>query len=193
MTRARRPDDWEQDLAEAKPSERRLAAMLSADPRLGAFEDHTGDYDRLDFSFLFRTRRVSVDLKEKRSRYSAGIAELWPECDVRDLFIVDETVYRRIVWQGGGGYLIVHDHPGARWALFGPWELTLGPRVRYQRWGTRAGRFLKGKILLNLGAAAHVSRHFSIDDLLAVINGSENALGAVDAVATRGQSIPRLG
>ena len=50
------------------------------------------------------------------------------------MFILDETVYRRIVWQGGGGYLAVHDLPGSRWAFFGPWELTLGPKIRYNRW-----------------------------------------------------------
>jgi hypothetical protein len=78
--------------------------------------------------------------------------------------VVDETVFRRIVWQGGAGYLAVHDAPGGRWAYFGPWELTLGPRRRYNRWIEKAsGNWLrKGKILLDLSTAPVVAESFSV-------------------------------
>jgi hypothetical protein len=112
---------------------------------------------------------------------------MWPEVAPEDLFILDETVYRRIVWQGGGGYLAVHDHPGGRWVLFGPWELTLGPRLRYERWGRRAGpEFAKGKLLLDLSAGAHEAQEFRVDDLLGVIERSIGGRDAVYAVAARG-------
>jgi hypothetical protein len=58
--------------------------------------------------------------KEKRQPYSAGIPELWPGRDPKGLFILDKTIYRRIVWQGGGGYLAVHDLLWSRWAFSGP-------------------------------------------------------------------------
>ncbi|MGH2700085.1 MAG: hypothetical protein ACRDJL_12945 [Actinomycetota bacterium] len=193
MTRPRRPDDWSKDLAGARESERALAAALSAHPRIESLEDHTAAFDRLDFSFILGRDRIYVDIKEKGQRYSAGITELWPEIHPRDLFILDETVYRRIVWQGGGGYLVVHDHPGKRWALFGPWELTLGPRVRYQRWGERGSGFFKGKLLLNLSAAAMVSTAFSVDDLLRLIGDARISTGSVAAVATKGQPIREVG
>ena len=78
--------------------------------------------------------------------------------------------------------------------FFGPWELTLGPRRRYQRWGQRTGTgFLKGKILLNLGSGARTSRTFKVDDLLAVIHQSADGLEAVEAVATKLQDIPEVG
>ena len=194
MSRTRRPDDWQRDLLLAKEGEAEIAEVLAGDPRLEGFEDHTEEVDRLDFSFEYRGLEVDVDLKEKRQRYSPGVAELWPDVLPRDLFIVDETVYRRIVWRGGGGYLIVHDHPEDRWAIFGPWELTLGPRLRYQRWGRRkGGGFLKGKILLDLSAAGFVWPEFRVDDLLWLIDRSTTKRDAVEAVATRRQDLPELG
>lgn len=194
MSRARRPDDWQRDLATARRAEAELAEVLRADPRVVDFEDHTPSPDRLDFSFTHRGMRVALDLKEKRQSYSPGYRRLWPEVAPEDLFILDETVYRRVVWQGGGGYLAVHDLPLARWVLFGPWELTLGPRLRYRRWGRRAGpSFSKGKILLDLGAGAHSSPAFAVDDLLRVIDRSRAARDAVEAVEISGYPIPEVG
>ena len=194
MVRARRPEDWERDLAQARHAEAELAQVLASDSRLDDFTDNSAGVDRLDFSFSFGGARVDIDLKEKLQHYSSGIARLWPDIAPQDLFVVDETVYRRVVWQGGGGYLVVHDHPEERWAIFGPWELTLGPRVRYQRWGQRkAESFLKGKILLDLTTAARISRTFSVDDLLWVILRASDARDAVEAVATKGQEVPELG
>lgn len=194
MVRARQPQDWERDLAQARAAEAELAEILASDSRLDDFTDSSGEVDKLDFSFSFGGARVEVDLKEKLQRYSPGIARLWPDIPPQDLFVVDETVYRRVVWQGGGGYLVVHDHPEERWAIFGPWELTLGPRVRYQRWGQRrAESFLKGKILLNIATAARVSRGFSVDDLLWVILRSSESRDALEAVATKGQDVPEMG
>lgn len=194
MSRARRPQDWQRDLATARRAEAELAQVLRGDPRLADFEDHTADADRLDFSFSYKGMRVALDLKEKRQTYTSGYRSLWPELAPENLFILDETVYRRIVWQGGGGYLAVHDLPGVRWILFGPWELTLGPRVRYRRWGRRRGpSFSKGKILLDLGAAAHESSGFRVADLLAVIDRSRAARDAVEAVEISGYPIPEIG
>ncbi|MGH2730194.1 MAG: hypothetical protein ACRDJI_06235 [Actinomycetota bacterium] len=184
MTRARRASDWDKDLAAARAAEAELAGILAVDARLVDFADHTADFDRLDFSFSYRGLRVTLDLKEKRQTYSAQYRAMWPDVAPEDLFIIDETVYRRIVWQGGGGYLAVHDHPGGRWVTFGPWELTLGPRLRYQRWGQRAGpEFAKGKLLLDLSAGAHQAPEFRVDDLLGVIERSIRGRDAVDAVA----------
>jgi hypothetical protein len=98
------------------------------------------------------------------------------------------------VWNGGGGYLIVHDHPGARWLIFGPWELTLGPRRRYERWGRRRDEaFKKGKIMLDLRAAAAESPNLSVDVLLAVIERSRRGRDAVEAVVIEGDDVPEVG
>lgn len=193
MTRARRPGDWDRDLERAKLGERELSSHLRADVRITDLEDHTLDFDTLDFSFTYGGRRVYLDLKEKLRRYSGGIAGLWPEVPAPDLFIADETVFRRIVWQGGGGYLVVHDHPERRWAIFGPWELTLGPRVRYQRRGVRTTEFLKGKVLLNLGAAAAHCSSFSVDVLLEVVADSVRRRDEVGAVPIPGEVLPVVG
>jgi hypothetical protein len=194
MARTRRPEDWDKDLAGARQTERWLSQVLAIDPRLDDVTDHTGDFDKLDFSFLYRGERVYLDLKEKKSVYSIDHSTMWPDIPTDDLFILDETVYRRIVWQGGGGYLLIRDQPVDRWLIFGPWELTLGPRVRYQRWGKRSGpEFLKGKILLDLNAAADEAPVFEIDRLLHVVTRARELRDQVEAVPIRGHDIPELG
>ncbi len=192
LSRPRRPEDWDRDLRAAKPAEESFAAELSTDSRLVDLESHTDSFDKLDFSFTYGGRRIWVDLKEKRQAYSAGVQALWEEVPGSFLFILDETVYRRIVWQGGGGYLVVHDHPGRRWAIYGPWELTLGPRRRYEREEKRKTTFLKGKILLDLRAAATLRSYFSIDELLHVIDKSVAQRDAVEAVATDTLDLPQV-
>ena len=194
MARERRPEDWERDLAGARAEEARLAAILRADARLSQFEDHTAARDRLDFSFWYRGAPVQLDLKEKIRPTSPGLASLWPEVAPKDLFVLDETVYRRVVWHGGGGYLVIHDHPGSRWVIFGPWELTLGPRLRYARW-IRPGQVssLKGKVLLDLSASAHQSEAFAVDDLLGVIDRSRQQKEAVGPVEIAGRRLPEVG
>lgn len=192
LSRPRRPEDWERDLRNAKLPEDLFAAELEGDPRLIGLERHTDSFDKLDFSFEHAGRRIWVDLKEKRQSYSAGIQSLWEDVPESFLFIVDEIVYRRIVWQGGGGYLVVHDYPGTRWAIFGPWELTLGPRRRYEREETKKTTFLKGKILLDLRAAALLRSYFSIDELLHVVDRSVEQLKKVQAVATNTLDLPQV-
>jgi hypothetical protein len=193
MTRARRPEDWDVDIRRARLGEARLAEVLRGDRRIVDFEDQTSSFDALDFSFTYEGQRVLLDLKEKHSRYSSGVSGLWPEVSPDDLFIVDETVYRRVVWQGGGGYLVVHDHPGRRWAIFGPWELTLGPRVRYQRREVKIKEFLKGKVLLNLTNAGRISSEFAVSDLLAVVAASVGRRDQVEAVAIGDERLPSVG
>ena len=193
MTRARRAQDWERDLTAARAAENALAEILRRDPRIEDLIDRTKAFDRLDFGFRYQTMPVELDLKEKIRPTSAALASLWPDVAPANLFVVDETVYRRIVWHGGGGYLVVHDHPGARWAIFGPWELTLGPRRRYRRWGdTGSGPFAKGKLLLDLDAAARVDPEFSVDALLEVVDRSMADRDAVDAVGAA-PALPEVG
>jgi len=193
MARSRRPGDWERDLEGAKAGEALLRDVLASDERIAGFRDQTSAFDRLDFSFEYDGGRVEVDLKEKKQPYSKTYSELWPQVAPHNLFIVDETVYRRIVWQGGGGYLVVHDHPMARWVVFGPWELTLGPRVRYLRWGELAAKFPKGKVLLDLSTASHSSPEFSLGDLLSAVELSRARLAQVEPVDIAGQSLPEVG
>ncbi|MDP9074079.1 MAG: hypothetical protein M3N98_07885 [Actinomycetota bacterium] len=194
MARPRRPEDWDRDLAGARAVEQRVGASLAADARVGDLEDHTAAFDRLDFSFSCCGMRVWLDVKEKLQRYSAGVQQLWPGVGERDLFIVDETVYRRIVWQGGGGYLAIHDSVGVRWVVFGPWELTIGPRLRYGRWGRRHdARFLKGKLLLDLSAAPHQSPDFSVDLVVKSINESRRWRDRVEPYPIDAIRLPELG
>lgn len=194
VTRPRRADDWERDLAAARAVERDVADALGADRRVHDLADHTASYDDLDFSFSYRRSTVTLDVKEKRQRYSRGIRDLWPGLAERDLFIVDETVFRRVVWQGGGGYLLVHDVPAGRWVLFGPWELTLGRKVRYGRWGRRReSRFLKGKLLLDLSSALETSDELSVDAVLRGVDVATSWRSRVEPYPVHGARLREVG
>ncbi|MBW3615742.1 MAG: hypothetical protein KY439_10610 [Actinobacteria bacterium] len=194
MSRDRRPEDWEADLAAARPVEREVATKLAQEPRFKELEDFTDRVDSLDFAFTYRGRSVTLDVKEKRQSYSAGVRELWPQLAEPDMFIVDETVFRRIVWQGGGGFFAIHDVPGRRWCLYGPWELTLGRRVRYGRWGQRNGRpFLKGKLLIDLAAAAAQSAQFETQAVCLVLESAWSWRDRVGPHPVHGARMPELG
>jgi hypothetical protein len=104
VARARQASDWEVDLAAARALEQQVYQLLVGDPRLRELEDNTGSFAELDFSFAFNGRPITLDVKEKRQPYSTGVRRLWEEVAENNLFIVDETVFRRVVWQGGGGF-----------------------------------------------------------------------------------------
>lgn len=194
MTRPRRAQDWDRDLASARAVEEQVGAALVADRRVQELSDHTLSFEELDFSFTYRAMTVTLDVKEKRQRYSRGICELWPQLGEADLFIVDETVFRRVVWQGGGGYLLIHDVPTARWAVFGPWELTLGRRMRYGRWGQRRGsRFLKGKLLLDLSAAGETTDELSVDAIIRSVDVARTWRSRVEPYPIQGARLREVG
>ena len=163
---------------------------------LGQHLWHTEGFSDPVLGHLARAHTLQPDnITYKRQAYSAGIGHLWPGRDPRDLFILDETVYRRIVWQGGGGYLAVHDLPGSRWAFFGPWELTLGPKVRYNRWIEKSpgNRLRNGKLLIDLTTAPRLAAVFSVEALGEVIEASRAALGRLAAYELPGLGLPEIG
>ena len=194
VTRARRPEDWKTDLANARAVEREVAATLHQDRRISELVDATDGFDTLDFRFSYRGQVVWVDVKEKRQRYSSGIQGLRPEVAERDLFVVDETVFRRVVWQGGGGYLALHDLPSGRWCYFGPWELTLGAWRRYGRWGRRGKvPFLKGKLLLELASAASETEGFDVSELLRLVESARRWRDQLDPYPIHRANLRELG
>lgn len=140
----------------------------------------------LDFEFEFERATVHLDVKEKLRPLSDDYADYWPEVPRTELFILDEVAFRKLVWDEGMGYLLVHDGPNRRWAIFGPWELCLGPRRRLERPGDRgAGEFLKGKLLVDLRAAAITTDLLDVDALLEVVRRSRAALTKVRSVPIR--------
>jgi hypothetical protein len=194
MARARRSSDWDVDLAAAQAVEMEVRGLLASDQRIHDLEDRTAAFDQLDFSFTFRGRSITLDVKEKRQPYSTGIRELWREVPEPFLFIVDETVFRRVVWQGGGGYLAIHDMPRRRWCYFGPWELTLGSRLRYGRWGQRGDKpFLKGKLLVDLRGAAGESVQFEVPEMLRVVESAQRWRDRVEPYPIHGATLREVG
>ena len=188
MARAREPEDWERDLAGAKPTEADVAQALKRHPAVSHLADFTSETDAADFSFRFEDRDVRLELKEKKSHLTHDFTEQWREVPPSDLFVVDETSFRRLVWPEGLGYLLVHDEPERRWCTFGPWELCLGPRRRFERWGDKGGgAFLKGKLLLDLRTAAARTPNLDIEAVLAVVRSSRAAVDQVEAVKVRNE------
>lgn len=190
MTRARRPEDWRRDLDAARAGEQEVAGALRAHPQVSHLSDYTTEHDELDFRFRFDGGDTRVDVKEKRSTLSVELRELWPEVPEPELFVVDETAFRTLLWAEGLGYLLVHDVPQRRWHVFGPWELALGPRRRFERRGNRgAGEFLKGKLLFDFRSAAATTEQLSIDALLDVVRESRRALRGYRAVRIRNRDV----
>lgn len=189
VSRARESSDWDNDLAAARPLERKVHAALDNHPRISHLADYTSEMDALDFHFRFERADVHLDLKEKWQRSGAQTADLWPETPRDELFVVDETAFRKLVWEQGLGYLLVHDRPRQRWHVFGPWELCLGPRRRFDRLGNRTGQdFLKGKLLLDFRTASATTSELEIDALLKVVRESRAALHRVRAIPVRSEA-----
>ena len=110
---------------------------------------------------------------------------------------MDEVSLRRLVWADGLGYLLIHDQPRRLWHLFGPWELWLAPRRRYERPGDKGGGlFLKGKVLLDARTSAVSTPTFEVDALINIVRQSRRALTQVAAVEIRGHgplpTVPRI-
>lgn len=188
MARARQPADWDRDRAAARPIELRVLEALRRHPEVSHLADFTGETDALDFHFRFERQDVHVDVKVKGQRSSAEVAAEWPETPRDELFVLDETSFRELVWREGLGYLLVDDQPRSRWQVFGPWELCLGPRRRFERLGNKTGKdFLKGKLLLDLRTASRTTGDLDIDALLDVVRQSRTFLRHVRAVPIRSQ------
>jgi ATP-dependent helicase Lhr and Lhr-like helicase len=186
VARARDADDWDRDLEAARSSEAQVARALSLHPFVSHLADYTAEMDVLDFEFRFERERVRVDVKEKRTRYTRDYREMWPEVPEPELFILDETAFKALMWEEGLGYLLIHDVPQDRWLVMGPWEIALGPRRRFQRLGDKgSGDFLKGKLLLDLRTASASSRNLSVDELLRVVELSRRARRQVEPIRLR--------
>lgn len=166
----------------ARPTEQLVANALRSHPMISRFLDLTEELD-IDFEFVFERHLVRMDLKEKHSHLSGDYRDAWPEVPPADLFLVDEVSWRKLLWREGMGYLLIHDGPGGRWCVFGPWELALGQRRRLERLGDRGnGPFRKGKLLIDLRSAARTTRDLDVDVLLHVVRSSRASLHAVEAI-----------
>lgn len=197
MARGRESGDWEVDRARARSGESEVALTLSRHPLVSAMHDHSATTEAPDFEFTLDGRPVRLELKEKRTPCNPEIAAMWPDVPEPGLLIVDELSLRRLVWADGLGYLLVHDRPGRRWHLFGPWELWLAPRRRYERPGDKgSGSFLKGKVLLDARTSAVTTPTFDVDALIEVVRRSRRALTQIRAVDIRGHgplpTVPRI-
>lgn len=193
MARARRPSDWGRDLAGARPIERMVCEALRRHPEVSRLSDFTEEME-LDFEFRFEGEQVNLDVKVKGQPLSEDYLALWPEVPPQDLLVLDETAFRQLAWAEGMGYLAVLDKPIGRWLYFGPWELALGPRRRFERLGDKgAGDFLKGKLLLDLRTAADETADLQVGALLDVVRRSRGALHIVEAVRLRsGAELPTI-
>lgn len=190
VARGREAGDWEVDRARARSGEIEVASTLSRHHLVSAVDDHSATTETPDFEFTLDGRPVRLELKEKRTPYSPEIAVMWPDVPEPSLLIVDELSLRRLVWADGLGYLIVDDRPRRRWHLFGPWELWLAPRRRYERPGDKgSGPFLKAKVLLDARTSAVTTLRFDVDALIDVVRRSRRALTQT-RLSTSGGTVP---
>lgn len=110
----RRPQDWATDRAAAAPAEARPRA-LTEPPLVTPVADFTEEFDAPDFAFRFEREPVRLELKLKGQPLSQEFRDLWPEVDERQLVVIDEVSFRRLV------------------------QLCLGPQRRFQRREEKGG------------------------------------------------------
>lgn len=163
-----------------------MRTALLEHPLLSHVSDYTREFDAPDFQFRLDGHTVRLELKRKGGPYSEDYRELWSEVPPDDLFMLDETSYRHLMWGEGMGLLLIEDVPRRRWHVFGPWELCLGPNRRFERRGDRgAGEFAKGKLLLDLRTASATTPDLSVNAVVDTARGSRRALSSVEAVRIR--------
>lgn len=197
VVRGREAGDWAVDRARARPGEADVALTLTSHPLVSGMVDRSASMQAPDFEFTVDGRSVRLELKEQGVRCNGATAAIWPDVPALELLIVDELSLRRLMWADGLGYLVLHDVPGHRWHLFGPWDLWLAPRRRFERLGDKgSGPFLKGKVLLDARTAAATTPQFDVDALIDVVRRSREALTQVEAVAIQGHdplpTVPRV-
>lgn len=113
--------------------------------------------------------------KTKRQPYLSW-AHLRPELAEADVFILDELALRRVVDAGRYAFLLVRDLPGDRWALWSTAELVLATKVRISRRLAATTVTDKGKVLIDLGGAAAITR--SLPEALSAL---AKLVGVIDA------------
>lgn len=79
--------------------------------------------------------------------------------------------------------------------LFGPWELTLGPRRRYDRWIERSAgnRLRKGKMLLDLSTAPVFTEVFSIEAVGEVVDRARAGRDQLAGIEVGGDPLTEVG
>ncbi len=174
--RERRPGDWRIDLTQRHPLEAEVARALDHHPHLVRLQSSTASLDRLDYQLLGPGERLcELELKAKRQPYR-GWAHLRPELAEADVFILDELALRRVVDAGRYAFLLVRDVPGDRWALWSTAELVLATKVRVSRRLAATTVTDKGKILIDLGGAAAITR-----SLPGALSALAKLVGVIDA------------
>ena len=160
MTRPRRPEDWDRDLAERHGPEQAFLAALRATDGITAVTDRRDAFDAPDFWAVIHSRRVGVELKTKRQRYSRQTAAKAPEVAYRDLFMIDDKAWRETIEQRC--LLVVWDEPGDRWVCFTPDTLVRSSsEVLPGRTLDRRRRMVKPKRMVDLSGGACAGRTFA--------------------------------
>lgn len=173
--RERRPADWRVDLATRHALEAEVGRAVDAHTALVRLSSSTSSLDRLDYQLLGPGERLcQLELKAKRQPYR-GWAGLRPDVAEADLFILDELALRRIVDAGRYAFLLVRDVPGDRWALWSTAELVLTTKVRASRRLDVGPQRAKGKLLIDLSAAAAV-----VPTLAAALSSLASLVGVID-------------
>ena len=187
MARARRSADWVPDREAGRAAENYVRDRLFAHPEVRRIADLSGQRETPDFEFQYEGDRVGLEVKSKRTHYSAEYHQLWPEVAEADLFILDEKSLRALSWAEGMGYLLIEDVPSRRWVVIGPWQLLLGPHRRFEHLGEGTTETSsKGKLLLDLGTG-HAMADVVIDDVLRIVRSTRATHREVRPIPVRGQ------
>jgi hypothetical protein len=154
--RERLPQDWKVDLVQRHSLEARVRNEIAAHPDLVLLSCSTSSTERLDYQVVGPgARMLQIELKAKRQSY-VGWARYRPGVDEKDVFILDELALRKLIDAGRYGFLLVHDMPGHRWAVWSNPDLVLTPKARVSRQLAVGSGAVKGKVLISFSDDAHL-------------------------------------
>jgi hypothetical protein len=148
VTYTRQPAHWATDTAGRRGFEQRVRKALDADGEF-VLLDSTDSFDEIDFELGCRGKRLFVEVKQKKQRYS----DAWVESSgipESNLFILDELAARKIIRRCPRSYLLIHDQLGSRFSVAGALELITMPKRRVNRSIEAGVSTFKGKWLIDL-------------------------------------------
>jgi hypothetical protein len=174
----------QKSIADARPTERLVLQALRAHSEVQHLADYSEQYGAFDYEFRYAGGPVRVDVKERRTAIGSEWAAHWPDVPPADLLAVNERCIRGLLWGDEAGYLLVRDHVANTWSVFGPWQLALADKRRFDASEDRGnGPFAKGKVLLDLRSAEARSSTLDIDALLDVVRRTRRQVGQNPGIA----------
>lgn len=144
-------------------------------------EDNRESFDKIDFIFEYKQRKIALDCKEKKSESRGKWSEL-TGVPRENLFVFDETSIKKIFSHFPFGFMLIFDGTKNNYSVFNSLDLLCLPRRRLNRVIFKEKEMLKGKWIVDLNWGHNFSnmesgfeyiQHFMDDEIDTKLNQLE--------------------